>query len=66
MLNNILDENNPLNFRPNTDNFDDKESGEDADSDENADSDDEDEVKTKKDGIYRPPKMAPVQCGMQI
>ena len=65
----ILDGNNPLNFRPNTDNFDETAKRSDDESNEEADSDDEDDDQdkpSKKDGIYRPPKLAPVQCGMNF
>ena len=63
----ILDENNPLNFKPNTDNFDDAATNSDQDSDDeinkNDDDYEDDDDKVKKDGIYRPPKLAPIQCG---
>ena len=50
-----------MNFKPNTNNFNENVS-ENEDND-NEESDNEKTEENKKDGIYRPPKLAPVQCG---
>ncbi|CAF0847034.1 unnamed protein product [Brachionus calyciflorus] len=57
------DEQHPLSFKANTDDFGKAESGDDEEDDEDIlrkDAEDDEEESNRKDGIYRPSKLAPV------